>query len=48
MRRVNTKKTEIVELKNQIEKIKKESRVRLAISLLMSLIDKLEDFFAQT
>lgn len=41
MRQVRTKNNEITELKTQIERIKKENRIRIIISFLINIADRL-------
>ncbi len=40
MKKDNTNNTEIAELKNQIEKLKSENRIRIFISILINVLDK--------
>lgn len=41
MRQTSTKNNEITELKNQIERIKKENRIRIIISFLINIAERL-------
>ena len=40
MKKGISKNTEIAELKNQIEKLKSENRIRIFISILINVMDK--------
>ncbi|WP_435357531.1 hypothetical protein [Emticicia sp. SJ17W-69] len=40
MKKDNVKNTQIAELKNQIEKLKSENRIRIFISILINVLDK--------
>lgn len=40
MRQASKKNNEIVELQNQIERIKKENRIRIIISILINILEK--------
>lgn len=41
MKNKSTKNSEITELKTQIERIKKENRIRIIISFLINIADRL-------